>query len=178
MTVEHTRSATLGGGWSLVLTDLAAILLCFFALAIALTPPARSLPQRPAGPAEESRAPAPPALDTAISAIPPLADPSYLAALLGDRLLTPSAGITVQRGADSWLLRYDHMPSTDALEELLQAVAPLPLAVTVTLVTPASEIQRQAEEQRVLARELGAFAGRALVSHGPAPALEVRLAFR
>lgn len=174
----RARPSALGGGWSLVLTDLAAILLCFFTLAIALTPPARLEPTGAAGPVSAPWRSAPLALDTAIPASARPAEPDYVTALLRDRLSAGGVWTRVRQGVGVWLLRFDEPPPAAALGELLQAIEPLPVSLTVTLVTPDQEIQRQLAQRRSLAEELGPLADRVLVAHGSVRALELRLAVR
>lgn len=178
MMPAHARTAALGGGWSLILTDLAAILLCFFSLAVALTPPARLAAARAEGPAETPSMASALALDTALPSTRRLAEPDYVTTLLRDRFSTLAPGITLRLGPGVWLLRFDDPPPAPILDELLQAVRSLPVSLTVTVVTPELDIRQQLERRRALAQELGEVAERVLVSHGPGRALEVRLVVR
>lgn len=178
MTPGPARSAALGGGWSLILTDLAALLLCFFSLAIALTPPARLEPIGVARTAATLPTATSPVLDTATSSNLETAAPAYVEALLRDRLSTIGSGITMRRGPGIWVLRFDDLPPAAAVDDLLQAIAALPVWLTVTLVTPDPEIWRKMAQRSALAQELGGMADRVLVSQGPRRALEIRLASR
>lgn len=166
-----------GRGWSLVLADLAALLLCFFALAVALTPPAPARVNA-ASDVAGSDVPATKALDSAAPSPRPRSEPAYVEALLRERLGALGAGLVLGDGSTTWLLRWPAPADNRSLERLLDSVAPLPVAVTLTLVTTVGDIAQQEEQRRAFALELGRRSTSVLVTVGSLDGVEVRFALR